>query len=121
VLAGLLTLGREAPRRDPVAAALGASAVRMIDRVHGDAAVVRHTALPTLTAGLADRGVHVVRIGHRTDGRHATTMYQALLGRRQAENDVILVASDDLDIRAGRTGQLSALADLELDVVDDGT
>src|SRR5665647_322754 len=120
VLAGLLALGREAPWRDPVAAALGASAVRMIDRVHGDAAVVRHAALPTLTAGLADRRVHVVGVRHRADRRHAAAMHQALLGRRQAQNDVILVAADDLNVRAGRTRELPALADLEFDVVDDG-
>src|SRR5665213_3585539 len=89
VLAGLLALGREAPRRDPVAAALGASAVRMIDRVHGDAAVVRHAALPALPAGLADRGIHIVGVRHRADGGHATAVHQALLGRRQPQDDVI--------------------------------
>src|SRR5690348_891191 len=52
VLAGLLALGREAPRGGRMAAALGAPAVRMIDRVHGDAAVVRHAAHPALAPGL---------------------------------------------------------------------
>ena len=44
VLAGLLALGRLAPRRDRVTAARGAAfaaAVRVVDRVHGDAANVR--------------------------------------------------------------------------------
>src|SRR6185312_3345488 len=40
VLTGLLALGREAPGRRPVLAALGATAVGMVDRIHGDAAVV---------------------------------------------------------------------------------
>src|SRR3982751_6427621 len=81
VLAGLLALGREAPWRDRMAAALGAAAVRMIDRIHGDAAVVRHTALPALAAGLADRRVHVVGVRHRADRGEAAAMDQALLGR----------------------------------------
>src|SRR5712671_6249832 len=112
VLAGLLALGREAPWRDRMAAALGAAAVRVVDRVHGDAAVVRHAALPALAAGLADRRVHVVGVRHRADGCHAAAMHQALLGRRQAKNDVILVATNDLHISAGRTRKLAALADL---------
>src|SRR6186997_3691943 len=94
VLAGLLALGREAPRCDRMAAALGAAAVRVIDRVHGDAAVVRHAALPALAAGLADRGVHVVGIRNRADGREASTMHQPLLGRVEADDDVLLVAAD---------------------------
>src|SRR3954462_14131322 len=81
VLAGLLALGREAPWGDRMAAALGAAAVRVIDRVHGDAAVVRHAALPALAAGLADRGVHVVGIRHRADGGKAAAVDEALLGR----------------------------------------
>src|SRR5438270_9847095 len=103
VLAGLLALGREAPWRDRMAAALGAPAVRVIDRVHGDAAVVRHAALPTLAAGLADRGVHVVGVRHRADGRQATAMDQALFGRIEAQDDVLAIAADDLRVGAGRT------------------
>src|SRR3569832_2280876 len=86
VLAGLLALGREAPRRRPVSAAFGAPAVRVIDRVHGATAGMRHAATPALTSGLADRRVHVVRIGHRADRRHAAAMHQALLGSRQTQD-----------------------------------
>src|SRR5664279_5362263 len=74
VLAGLGALGRLAPRRDRMTAARGAAfaaAERMIDRVHGDAAHRRHAALPAIAAGLADIDVAVVRVRHRTDGRHA--------------------------------------------------
>src|SRR6202012_4017509 len=68
VRAGLLALGRLAPRRDRMTAARGAAfaaAVRMVDRVHGDTAVMRLAAEPAVTTGLADRDVHVVRVGHR--------------------------------------------------------
>src|SRR6266550_7220098 len=101
VLAGLLALGRLAPRRDRVAAARGAAfaaAVRMVDRVHDDAAVMRTPAQPTGTAGLADRDVHVIGVRHRTDGAAATAVHQALFARVQAQNDVILIAADDLRI-----------------------
>src|SRR5262249_50620288 len=89
VVAGLLALGREAPRGDRVAAARRAAfaaAVRMIDRVHGDAAVVRAPTQPTLAPGLADRDVHVVRIRDRADGRHAAAVHQALFARVEAQN-----------------------------------
>src|SRR5262249_13496754 len=119
VLAGLLALGREAPRGDRMAAALGAAAVRVIDRVHGDDAVVRHAALPAHPAGLADRDVHVVGVRHRADRRHAAAVRQALFARIEPQDHVLAVASDDLRVGAGRARELPALADLELDVVHD--
>src|ERR1700733_4683014 len=81
VLAGLLALGRLAPRGDRMTATRGlalAAAVRMVDRVHGDAAHDRPMAEPAGAAGLADHGVLVVRVRHRTDGRQT-------LGRDQAQ------------------------------------
>src|SRR3974390_2951989 len=110
VLAGLLALGRETPRRDPVLAALGAAAVRMIDRIHGDAAIVRHAASPALPTGLADRRIHIVRIRHRADGRHAAAVNEALLGRVQPQHHVILVAADNLGVAARGTRDLTPLA-----------
>src|ERR1043165_1845601 len=120
--AGLLALGRVAPRRHRVTAARGAAfaaAVRVIDRVHRNAAVVRTAAEPALAAGLADRGVHVVRVRHRADRRHALAENQALLAGIEPHDDVVRVAADDLRVRAGRTRELPALADLELAVLPD--
>src|SRR5581483_3968283 len=54
VLARLLALGREAPGRNRMTAAGGAAfaaAVRMVDRVHRHAAVMRLLAHPALAAG----------------------------------------------------------------------
>src|SRR5215467_4482250 len=119
VLAGLLALGREAPWGDRMAAALGAAAVRVVHRVHGDAAVVRHAALPAHATGLADRDVHVIGVRHCADRRHAAAVHQALLGRVEAQDDVLAVAADDLRVGAGRARKLPTLADLELDVVHD--
>src|SRR5262245_14208677 len=97
-----------------------AAAVRMIDRVHGYAAVVRHAPHPALAPGLADRDVHVVRVGHRADRRHAAAVNEALLGRIEPQDHVFAVAADDLGIGPGRARDLAALADLDLDIVHDG-
>src|SRR5687768_2504929 len=95
--------------------------VGMIDRVHCHAAVVRHAAHPALAAGFADRDVHVVRVRHRANRRHALTVDQALLGRGEAQDHVVLVTPDNLSVSTGRARKLSALADLELDIVHDGS
>src|SRR6266545_4330821 len=74
VPARLLALGREPPRRHRVAAAGGtafAAAVRVIDRIHRHAAIVRPPAEPARTTRLADRNVHMVGVRHRADGGHA--------------------------------------------------
>src|SRR5665647_943668 len=78
VLARLGALGRLAPRRRPVLAALGASAVRMVDRVHGDRAHGRATALPARAAGFARDLVGMVGVRHGADGRHAPVSYTHL-------------------------------------------
>src|SRR5579871_6450366 len=94
--------------------------MRVVDRVHGDTAVVRTATHPALAAGLADRSVHVIGVRHCTDGGAATAVHQALLARVQAQDDVILVAADELGIGARGPRELAALPDLGLDVVDDG-
>ena len=96
-----------------------AAAVRMVDRVHDDAAIVRTTSEPATAAGLADRGIHVVGIRHRADRGEALAMNEPLLAGIEAQRDVALIAADDLRVRAGGTGDRAALADLHLDIVDD--
>src|SRR4051812_3050230 len=119
VRAGFLALGRKAPRGHGMTSTGGASlaaAVRMINRVHGHAAIVRPPAHPARAPGLADRDVHVVGIGHRADRAHAAAVHQALLGRMEPHDNVILVATDDLRVGPSRTRDLATLADLELDI-----
>src|SRR5690606_32821253 len=82
--AGLLALGRLAPRGNRVTAAGGAAlaaAMRVVDRVHGDAAHGRADAQVTHAAGLAEVLVGMVGIRHRADGRHAFLAHQAQLAR----------------------------------------
>src|SRR3954462_10995564 len=89
VRAGFLALGGKAPRGHGMTSTGGASlatTVWMIDRVHGDAAVVRPPAHPPRAPGLADRDVHVVRIGHRAERAHAAAVHQALLGRMETHD-----------------------------------
>src|SRR5262249_11879031 len=103
-LPGLLPLVGRAPRRPGGRRARGATpaaAVRMVDRIHRYAAIVRHAPHPALASGLADRNVHIVGVRHRADRRHAAAMHHALLGRVEAQDDVFAVAADDLGIGAG--------------------
>src|SRR5258706_336486 len=56
-----------APRRHRMTAAAGsalAAAVRVIHRIHGDAAVMRHLAHPALAARLAERYVLMLDVAH---------------------------------------------------------
>src|ERR1700720_191709 len=97
-----------------------AAAMRMVDRVHGDAAVMRLAAEPAIATGLADRNIHVIRVRHRTDGPRAAAVDQALLAGVQTHDHVVMVAADELGIGAGGTCELTALADFEFHIVDDG-
>src|SRR5512132_1038970 len=85
----LLALGRLAPGRNRVTATRGAAfaaAMRMIDRVHGHAAIVRTLAAPHRAACLAVVDVAVVGVRHRADGRHAGAVHDALLARVEAQD-----------------------------------
>src|SRR5690606_7331231 len=98
---GLLALGRLAPGGHRMAAARGtslAAAVRMVDRVHGDAAIVRATTQPARTAGLAEIDVAVVRVGHRAYGGEAGAVNDALLARVETQDRHALITADELRI-----------------------
>src|ERR1700728_4898199 len=74
VVACLVTAGRLSPRGNRMTAAGGlafAAAVRVIDRVHGNAAVAGANALPAIPSGLADRYIFVVRIAYLPNRGHA--------------------------------------------------
>src|SRR4051812_27274937 len=107
VRTGFLALGRNTPRRHRMATARGAAlttTVRVVDRVHGDTAVVRALAEPAIAAGLADRRVHVIGVRHRAHAGEALAMDQALFAGVQAHGDVALVTAHDLSVGAGRAG-----------------
>ncbi len=89
VLAGLVALGRHAPRGDRMRIALAglglATAVRMVDRVHGRAADGRLDATPALGAGLAEFLQAVLDIADFTDGGAAFRGHPTHLARAQAQ------------------------------------
>src|SRR5690606_8117010 len=123
VLAGAGALGVLAPRRNRGTTTRGpafTTTMRVVDRVHGDAADVRTPAHVTLATSLAQVLVHVLGVRHRADHGQARFQNHAQLARAQTDLGVALVASDQWGVGGGRTGQVSALARLHLHVVDDG-
>src|SRR6185312_16364218 len=99
--AGLAALGGLAPGGDRVTAAGGlalAAAMRVVDRVHGDATDVRAAAHVADAAGLAEHLVHVVRVGHGADRGHAAVEHHAQLARPQADLGVAGVTADQLGV-----------------------
>src|SRR3954452_22534223 len=121
VAPGLVALGRLAPRAYRMPTARGAAlaaAVRMVDRVHGHAAIVRAPAFPAHPAGLAVVDVLMVRVGNGPDRRHALGADLADLARAETDLAPVAVAADQLRECPGRARDLTAGAGLELDIVD---
>src|SRR5690606_21631463 len=121
-MAGLVALRRDAPRGDRVRVALAglglATAVRMVDRVHGRATDGRLDAAPALRARLAQLLQVVLGVADFADGRAALGRDAAHLARTQAERGVHALAGDQLHAGTGGAGDLGALARLHLDAVD---
>src|SRR5262249_28747912 len=118
--ARLVTLGRHAPRRARVTAtraATLATAHRVVDGVHGDAAVGRALPHQRQAAGLAPRVVAVVGVADGADGGAAAQVHEPHLARRQADGAPVAFLGHELRRGAGRARQLAAGADLQLDVV----
>src|SRR6185436_10728279 len=98
-----------------------AAAVRMVDRVHCDAADRRAPAEPTHASGLAVRDVLVLEVADLTDRRPARGPHAAKLARRHLQERVVALLRHQLDLRPGRAPDLSAAPLAELDVVHDRT
>ena len=123
VVAGLSALGGLAPGGHRVPAARGlalAAAVRVVHRVHGDAAVVRAAAQPALAARLAVGDVLVVEVAHLAHGGHAVHVDLAHLARGQLHLGVVAFLGHELGGPARAPHHLPALAVPQLDVVDHG-
>src|SRR5579864_2801800 len=74
IVACLVTASRLPPRGDgmPPARSLAlTTAMRMVNRVHRNAAIVRPLAQPSRSSRFADRDVLVIDISYLADGRHA--------------------------------------------------
>src|SRR5438093_11495598 len=117
----LVALGRLTPGTDRMASAgsfsLTAAKV-VIDRVHGDAAVVRHLSHVAFAAGFADRNVFVLEVSDLTDRGVAARVYFAHLARWKSQRRPLAFARHGLRAGAGGTRHLPALPFLQLDVVN---
>ena len=80
-----------------------AAAVRVVDRVHRDAAVVRALAEPAIAARLAERDVHVVGVRDRAHRGVALAVHQALLAALMEANPRLIFD------RAGRPAAVAAV------------
>src|ERR1041385_5329120 len=75
-----------APRSPRMTAAAGltlSAAVRMIHRIHRNAAIVRHFAHPALASGLAQAHIFVLDVAHLADGRGTLDQHFPDFTRRQ--------------------------------------
>mmetsp|Transcript_22421 Transcript_22421/g.36118 ORF Transcript_22421/g.36118 Transcript_22421/m.36118 type:complete len:392 (-) Transcript_22421:134-1309(-) len=111
-----------APRGNRVTTTRGptfTTTVGVVDRVHDDTANTWADALVTHAAGFTVVLVRVVWVGHGTNGGHAFLTDQAQFARRQADLSVATIAAHELGIGASGTRDLTTLAGLQLDVVDD--
>ena len=90
----------------------------MVDRVHRGTTHLRATAHVALASRLAELDVLVIGVAEATDRRHAVDVDAAQFARRHHHDGVVAFASHELRAAARRAADLTATADLELDVVD---
>ena len=120
-VARLVALRRLAPRRHRLLVAFApslAASVRVIDRIHYGASHGGADSEPAGPARLAQPLVHMLVVADGADGRHALAEYHPELARRQLENDIVALLGRNQGAGARGAGELSALAQRELDVVD---
>src|SRR4051794_39459049 len=84
------------------------TAVRVVDRVHGDAADGGALALPAHAAGLAPVDVGLLGVADLADGGPAADVDVADLAGRHAQLRIRAVLGDELDRRAGGARDLRA-------------
>ena len=121
VVAGAVTLGQVAPRIDRMAAFAGlafATTVRVVDRVHHHTANGRADTHVALHTGLAELAQAVLFVGDFADGGAALDVDLANFTGAHADLGVDAFAGQQRGRGAGRTGDLRALAGLQLDAVD---
>src|SRR5262249_36535331 len=89
-----------------------------IDRVHGDAAVVRALAQPPAASRLADLHVDVLDVADLAHRRLAVEMHAPHLAGGEADRAPVALLGHELRRGPGGADDLPAGAYLELDVVD---
>src|SRR6266852_5637542 len=123
VLAGLVAFCEGAPGTHRILACGGlafTSTVRMVDRIHRDAAHGGSHAAPADAAGLADRLEAVLFVADLTDGGAAIDVHLADLARTQPQLRVAALSRKQLNRGARGARELCAPAGLHLDAVNRG-
>ena len=98
-----------------------ATAVRVVDGVHRNAAVVRLFAEPAGASRLTARHVFMIEVADLANRGHAVDVDLAGFARRELQQRVVGFLRNQLDHRAGRTRHLRALARAKFHVVHDRT
>ena len=93
----------------------------MVVRVHRNTARLRAASEPAAAARLSDGDVLMLEVADLSDRRTAVNMHAADLAGRHAEKCVVAFLCHELRGRARTADKLRALADLELDGMDDRT
>src|SRR5215469_13596656 len=123
VVTRLQALGVPAPRRHRVRVALAglalATAVRVVDGVHGETAHRRADALPALGARLAVAAQVVLVVPHLADRGAAVDVHLARLAGLQTQVRVDALARGEGHRASGAARDLAAAAGLQFHVVDD--
>src|SRR5580704_3981702 len=105
VISRLVSAGRLPPRGDRMTSAGSlafTTAVRVIHRVHGNAAIVRTLAEPARPSSFADGHVFVIEIPHLADRGHAALRNLANLTRRQFHQRVLAFLGHQLRCASSR-------------------
>ena len=96
------------------------TAVRMVVRVHYNAAVCRTNAQPTGTTSFTDADVFSVDVANHTDGSTAVDVYFTDFARGQTQQSVVAFFCHQLSAGASTTSHLAALTDFHFYIVHGG-
>ena len=91
----------------------------MVVRVHDNTARLRTASEPAAAACLTDGDVLMLEVADLTDGRTAVHVHTADLAGRHTEECIVAFLCHQLCGRARAADELCALADLQLDGMDD--
>ena len=91
---------------------------RMVDRVHGNAAVVRFLAQVTFLAGFAELDIHVFNIADLADSGAAFNMNLSDFAARQLDLSIFAFFSAERGDLTGRSDHSGAASRNHLDIVD---
>src|SRR2546422_669399 len=92
------------------------TAMWMVDRVHGDAAVMRTLSYPARASCFAPGHVFMIRVANLPDGRKTILQNFSRLARGQLDQRIVAFLRDQLRRTTRRTNHLRALARLQFNV-----